>query len=246
MKPVNVVCIRWGDKYGPDYVNRLHAMVARHLHRPFRFVCLSDQREGIDAAIEVLPIPHTGVPDLDQRAPWTLLHGWLKLALFAAPLHDLSGPTLFLDLDVVIVDRLDEFFIKDVPFRVIREWDKRDGTGNTSVFRFEAGAHAGLLAGFAGGGARALKQVRNEQEYVSQYFQARGQIDYWPADWCVSFKRHCLPSPLWSWLLPARIPAGCRVVVFHGKPNPPDAILGIGGKWYRRIRRSAWVAEHWR
>ncbi len=246
MNPVNVVCIRWGNKYGADYVNRLYAMVARHLHRPFRFVCLSDERSGIDPVIEVLPIPQTGVPDLDQRTPWTLQHGWLKLALFAAPLHDLSGPTLFLDLDLVIVDRIDEFFLGAGAFKVIREWDKRDGTGNTSVFRFEAGQHAELLARFGAGPATALKQVRNEQEYVSQHFRERGLIEYWPPEWCVSFKRHCLPTPLWSWLVPAHIPADARIVIFHGKPNPPDAIAGIGGKWYRRIRRSAWVAEHWR
>jgi len=37
-KPVNVICIKWGKKYGPDYVNTLHSMVSRHLSRPFRFV----------------------------------------------------------------------------------------------------------------------------------------------------------------------------------------------------------------
>ena len=48
MQTVNVLCIKWGSKYGPDYVNRLHNMVRRHLHRPFRFVCLCDDRAGID------------------------------------------------------------------------------------------------------------------------------------------------------------------------------------------------------
>ena len=33
----NVVCIRWGMKYGAHYVNRLYGMVARHLTPPFRF-----------------------------------------------------------------------------------------------------------------------------------------------------------------------------------------------------------------
>ena len=39
---VTVLCMKWGAKYGPDYVNRLYGMVARHLRRPFRFVCLTD------------------------------------------------------------------------------------------------------------------------------------------------------------------------------------------------------------
>jgi hypothetical protein len=33
MQTVNVLCIKWGRKYGPDYVNRLHNMVQRHLRR---------------------------------------------------------------------------------------------------------------------------------------------------------------------------------------------------------------------
>ena len=33
----NVLCMKWGTPYGPEYVNVLHAMVRRHLQRPFRF-----------------------------------------------------------------------------------------------------------------------------------------------------------------------------------------------------------------
>ena len=27
-----VICMKWGSKYGPEYVNRLYGMVARHLN----------------------------------------------------------------------------------------------------------------------------------------------------------------------------------------------------------------------
>ena len=29
-----VICINWGTKYGPDYVNRLYGMVARNITPP--------------------------------------------------------------------------------------------------------------------------------------------------------------------------------------------------------------------
>ena len=64
---VNVICIKWGTKYGPDYVNKLQSMVQRHLHRPFRFVCMTDDTTGIDPAIEVKPIPMVGFDEFDQR-----------------------------------------------------------------------------------------------------------------------------------------------------------------------------------
>ena len=90
MQAVNVLCIKWGKKYGPEYVNKLHSMVRRHLHRPFRFVCLTDDGHGIDPAIEGKPIPMVGFDEFDQRKPWTFGHGWLKLTSFANPLYDLQ------------------------------------------------------------------------------------------------------------------------------------------------------------
>lgn len=52
-----VICMKWGKKYGPEYVNRLYAMVRRHLKGDFRFVCLTDDGVGIRGEVECLPIP---------------------------------------------------------------------------------------------------------------------------------------------------------------------------------------------
>jgi len=145
MQPVNIICIKWGKKYGSDYVNTLYSMVSRNISLPYRFVCFTDDAEGIRDEVEVKPIPEIGFEDFDQRKPWTFAHGWLKLTCFADPLYDLQGPTLFLDLDIVIVGSLDEFFEPEGEFLVIKEWDKSDATGNTSVFRFNIGAHVDAL-----------------------------------------------------------------------------------------------------
>lgn len=243
---VNVLCIKWGDKYGADYVNRLRSMVRRHLSLPHRFVCLTDVVEGIDSDIEVHDIPRIGIPDFDNRAAWTKAHGWLKVTSFANPLHDLSGPTLFIDLDVVIVGSLDDFFQEPGEFNVIREWDKRDGTGNTSVYRYVIGAHADALDYLRDHQADVLKSVRNEQEFITGYLARQGKLGYWPGAWCRSFKRHCMRRGLLGWFLPPRIPADARVIAFHGKPDPPDALAGRSGKWYRRVQPTLWIAEHWR
>ncbi|MEE2002880.1 glycosyltransferase [Alkalimonas sp. MEB108] len=242
---VNVLCIKWGKKYGPDYVNKLHAMVQRNLTLPHRFVCLTDDAEGIDAHIEVKEIPMVGFKDFDERQPWSFGHGWLKVTSFADPLYDLTGPTLFIDLDVVIVDNIDSFFEPEGEFFVIKEWDKSDATGNTSVYRYTIGAHSDLIELLKNHKDRELAKVRNEQEFVTQNLAAQGKLQYWPEGWCVSFKRHCLPKGIMSWFKPATIPAGAKIVAFHGKPNPPDAIAGISGKWYRRVLPVQWVKEMW-
>ncbi|WP_411357924.1 glycosyltransferase family protein [Pseudidiomarina salilacus] len=246
MQPVNVLCIKWGQKYGADYVNTLYSMVSRHLSRPFRFVCLTDDNEDIREEVEVKPIPAIGFADFDERKPWTFGHGWLKLTCFAEPLYDLQGPTLFLDLDIVIVGSLDEFFEPEGEFLVIKEWDKSDATGNTSVFRFNIGAHVDALEHLKNDPVGSRKDVRNEQEFITQFVARQGKLKYWPAEWCRSFKRHCLrPFPL-SFFQQPRIPEGAKVIIFHGRPHPDDAIAGRSGKWYRKVLPTEWIKEYWR
>ena len=79
-----ILCMKWGTKYGPEYVNRLHSMVRRHLTIPHRFVCLTDNREGLHADIETFPIPSlelpAGAPERDR--------GFEPTTADAAPLAD--------------------------------------------------------------------------------------------------------------------------------------------------------------
>jgi len=130
-------------------------------------------------------------------------------------------------------------------FRVIREWDKTDCTGNTSVYRYTIGAHADALDHLKKDYPAAMRQVRNEQEYVTLTLARQGRLGYWPEAWCRSFKRHCLQPGLMGWFKPPQIPEGARIIAFHGKPNPPDAIAGESGKWYRKVLPTQWVADHW-
>ena len=111
----NVICMKWGSKYGPEYVNRLYAMVRRHLTGDFRMVCLTDDAHGIRTEVACFPIPPLELPSgIPER-------GWTKLATFAADLHGLHGTALFLDLDVVIVGPLDGFFTQPGEFVIIHD-----------------------------------------------------------------------------------------------------------------------------
>jgi hypothetical protein len=140
----NVICMKWGTKYGPEYVNRLYAMVRRHLTGDFRMVCLTDDSKGIRAEVQCFPIPALDLP------PGIPERGWTKLVTFSQDLYGLKGTALFLDVDVVIVGPLDDFFDLPGDFLVIHDY-KRPWriTGNSSVYRFELGAHPDVLAYFA-------------------------------------------------------------------------------------------------
>ncbi|MGI9153122.1 MAG: glycosyltransferase, partial [Rubrivivax sp.] len=66
-----VLCMKWGTKYGPEYVNRLYAMVARHLREDFEFVCLTDLVRGVRAVVRFLPMPRMELPAGIPERGWT-------------------------------------------------------------------------------------------------------------------------------------------------------------------------------
>ncbi|MET0517798.1 MAG: glycosyltransferase [Burkholderiaceae bacterium] len=238
-----ILCMKWGTKYGPEYVNRLYAMVRRHLRGDFRFVCLTDNGAGVRAEVECLPIPPLELP------PGSPDRGWYKLTTFStdlADLHGLKGTALFLDLDVVIVDDITPFFEVPGEFLIIHDW-KRPWriTGNSSVYRFEIGKYADVLSKFRREFDTIRRQVRNEQAYLSEEMHARGLLKYWDDAWCASYKYHCIPAwPTNYWRAP-RIPAGARIIIFHGVMNPPDALAGRSNGNWRHARPARWIADHW-
>lgn len=255
--PVNIVCMKWGTKYGPDYVNTLRGMVTRHLSRPHRFVCLTDDAAGLRDDVESMPLPDelyrpenvggamasAGEGGSAKRHPE---RGWMKVGMFRPELGDLSGLTLFLDLDVLIVDALDPFFEHPGTFCVSHDYTwrgKRKTVGNTSVFRFEIGAHADVFEYFLSHRSEIIQRFRNEQEYVTHQIK---DVTFWPETWCPSFKRHCIPPFPLNFFKPTACPPGAKVIVFHGKPNPPEALRGESGKWYRHLRPATWIADYWR
>jgi hypothetical protein len=234
-----VLCMKWGTKYGPEYVNRLYGMVRRHLDGAFRFVCLTDDSRGVRTEVQCLPLPTLDLaPGADR--------GWPKLTTFKADLHGLKGTALFVDLDIVVVGDIDPFFEQPGEFLIIKDW-KRPWrvTGNSSVYRFRIGAHADVLQRFVDDQAGMRRRYRNEQEYLSHALHEQGKLAYWPKGWCRSFKYHCIPAwPSNYWREPG-IPAGTRIVIFHGEVNPPDALAGRRNRRFRAMRPANWVGAHW-
>ena len=148
----NIICMKWGTKFGPEYVNRLFKMVEKNLTLPHRFVCFTDNAEGLDPKIEVRPIPDFPIdPSVPDR-------GWQKLTVFSEKLADLEGQAIFLDLDIVIRDNINCFFEEEGEFLIVKDWDfPKDIIGNSSVLRFEVGKHQDVLDNFF----KIGKDIRN-------------------------------------------------------------------------------------
>ncbi len=261
-----IICINWGDKYGPPYINRLYAMVARNITPPFRMVCFCDDPSGIRDEVETRPLP-----EIDYEIPKTRRGIWPKSRLWGPRLADLAGPVLFLDLDIVVTGSLDPFFSYGDPGRVILSRNPAnplERLGQTSVFRFPVGALVPLQRRFAEDPLGIAERYGFEQRFVTR--NAPGGVDLFPRGWVVHFRRHCRrPFPL-NYLLAPKLPRDARIVIFPGQLTPQHAIEGRYGKGragtarahlgdlvarrYKQtavdhlrhfIRPAPWVEDHW-
>ena len=229
----NVVCIKWGKKFGVEYVNKLYNAVQRNLSLKHRFICLTDDAEGIVAGVETFDIPTA-----DLKICWN------KLALFDRGIHNIEGQILFLDLDVVIVKPIDDLFLfqPESKFVSIKEWVSVDYAlpdmtpFNASAMRFDVGAFPFIVEEFykerdvtlieeiffdeaASKLGQSEKITYNdlegfpprvfngdqEWEYYMLY-KNNVKVDYYPEGWLASY-RYGFDSK-------------ARVIVFHGEPKP--------------------------
>ncbi|WP_199271624.1 glycosyl transferase [Paraglaciecola sp. L3A3] len=217
-----LICINWGSKYGAEYINRLYAMVARNITPPFSFTCFTDNCRGIRGEVKLEPLP-----ELDFELPVTEKGIWPKCRLWNEKLGHLSGPVLFLDLDLVITGNLDDFFSFGNPDDVIlarNPSNPLERLGQTSIYRFPVGKLLPLLEQFSKSPAEIAKSYKYEQRYVTR--NAPNGIKFWPKPWVLHFRHHCRPTFPFNYFIPAKCPASSKVVIFPGDLNPVDAIQG--------------------
>lgn len=99
---VKFLTLKWGDKYGHEYVNRLYNNVKQTYSGPFEFWCITDNNKGLDPEIKTLDI--NSLPHHNSGGVFTVV----KLDLFK---HlPFKGPFVFMDLDVLILKDLKPYF----------------------------------------------------------------------------------------------------------------------------------------
>lgn len=232
-----VICISWGTKYGAAYVNRLYGMVARHITPPFTFTCFTDTRDGVRPEVQLRELP-----PLPCEMPRNTPGKWPKSRLWGRELGGLSGPVLFIDLDVVVTGSLDDFFTYGDPDRVILAHNAAKPfhrLGQTSIFRFPVGKLAPLQAILAEDPQGIGQRYRYEQYFVTK--NAPGGVDLWPRAWVRHFRIQCVrPFPL-NLVTQPRKPRDARVVIFAGDLNPADA---VAGRWSPDHPADLSIGEH--
>lgn len=265
-----IICIKWGEKFGPEYVNKLYGMARRNITGDFRLVCFTDRPDGLLPEVETRALPELGCEHPDHT-----IGKWRKVALWGAELGGLSGPALFVDLDSVIVGNIDDYFSYGSPDDVIlaRNWAKPlSGLGQTSVFRFPVGKYPHILENFRRSPQAIADKHHFEQHYITS--SVPGGIKFWPEQWTRHFRLHCLPFFPLRYFVQAKLPKTAKIVTFPGGPNPDDIVLGrwaddmpVFTDWRTHLRNAfalktsprerwryikrvvlpcPWIAQHWR
>ena len=97
-----ILCVKWGDKYGNEYVEKLKEQVENNCSVPFNFYCLTDKpTQSYDIQLPTIWDAYENVKFWAYR----------KLYMFNERVANIKGDQfLYLDLDVIIQKDLKYFF----------------------------------------------------------------------------------------------------------------------------------------
>lgn len=234
---VSVVTWRWGRLFGPEYVNRLRSMVARHLHIPHAFFCITDDATGLDPSVQVVPMPR--LFEDDRRQASAEFRCRRRLWQFDRARAEVFGQRiLHLDLDTVIVDDITPIVDRPEPIVCWRVHYAHCYSG--AFMLFTAGALQGLWDAY-----------RLDPEGYPRRTGQRGASD-------LAMLNFYLLTPPASWDeqdgFVAYFGTGYERVEHLGvgpnRPTLPEGarvvMLGAADKAVLDEGRFAWCREHWR
>jgi hypothetical protein len=238
MKTFNIICIKWGNMYNSIYVNNLYSSIKRNTSFNINFYCFTDDSTGLNSYINIYPLPQSNISDKNVDKTKFSFYCWLykTAGLCDNNLADLINKRVyFFDLDVVITDNLDDFFLfpKYDEFIIINDWNTRGNhVGQASCFSFVVGNLGYIKKDLEENYLEIMNKYGTaSQEYLStMIINKTGQLLFWPDDWITSFKFHAVPCKLLRNFIYPRLPSKTKILVFHGHPKIDDAILGYWSK----------------
>ena len=206
---LTVLCVlRSGPAYEAGMVARLQGAVARHLSVPHEFKCLSD-----------VPVPCKRIPLVHDWPGW-----WAKIELFRPGV--ITGPTLYLDLDTVIVGSIDRLAHFDSDFAIMRNLNMPHMPGSAVMWLKNPPHH--IYETFRENPAHYIAQYSDK----SQGCYLGDQAFIWDAmDRKVEYLTDKVPGLVRSYRrhCAAGVPEGCSVVAFGGDKKP----WTVNDKWVK-------------
>lgn len=236
MTPETIVTWRWQpapgyrSKYGPETVNTLAAMVRRYYQRPHRFVCVTDDADGIDPRVECLP-------DWADYASVPSPHGgrnpscYRRLRAFHPEIAASFGRRFVsLDLDTVVTGPLESLWDRAEDFVIWGDTSPRSRF-NGSMFLLTAGARPQVWTEFdpetSPVRAKSAGFWGSDQGWLS-YILSGPEAKWTAADGVRSFRNDISKHG-------GSLPVGTRIVFFHGQSDPWHDAVHEKFPWVRQF-----------
>lgn len=235
----SVVVWKWKKRgyrsvFTSEHVNTMRRMVARHYSYPHRFVCITDDADGLDSEVISVPL----VREFEQLANPSYRDGpncYRRLRGFSKDFEKVAGKRFVsIDLDCVITGDLSELWNRPDEFVMYGAPGRSGLVLNGSMWMLTTGTRSQVWETFdrRTSGHRAHNAgCRGSDQGWIQFVLGNDRVPTWTtADGVYSYKFDLVRSNM------GRLPEDARVVVFHGKPDPWDS---------QAVAKSPWIAEHY-
>lgn len=230
---INIVCLKWGAKYGAEYVNRLYSGIIRNTTKKIKFHCFTDDSSGINSNVVIHNLPYTNIKS------W-----WNKLYLFSNNINIPLGEKIFyVDLDTLITSNIDDLLSAPCEtIIVLRDFlsgiAQTAGNMGSGLMSWQHGDYEYIWNKFIKNPNAAIKQVEphGDQHWVDLCVEHK---QYWQElfpNKVVSFKVHCQQG----------LPASASVICYHGVPGIPESVTFRGKVWKFNITPQPWVLKFWK
>lgn len=213
----------WGDKYSPEYVERLAAGVRRWLKQPHRFLCMTERERDVHFSdgIERHAIKDRNLIGRDCFCRLRLFDpGWQKN-------RRIDGNVVSIDLDNVIVGPLDELFERPESLVILQGVNAVNPCPfNASIFMLKAGTNEHVWTAFSREAAQEIEyhEFPDDQGWLAEMVPNAGA-------WGPNDGVYALAKPGWPKGL--NLPTNARIVAFPGGRDP------------NQFTRLDWVRSNW-
>lgn len=199
MEVLTVCTWVWGNKYSPDYVEKLASGVKRNLRQQFRFRVFTPQDE--DEHLIKIPGCFARLRMFDPE--------WQEM-------NDITGRLVCMDLDMVITGPLDDLFDRPEPFTILQGANASNPCPyNGSLMMLRAGAHPEVWSDFSVEAATAAPyyEFPDDQGWMAHKVPNSAGWTCGPNSGVYAFRKR-------NWPQSDRLPPGARIVAFPGHRDP--------------------------
>ena len=224
---IHIVCLKWGEKFNPIYVNNLFKAIKKNCNHEFKFHCFTDNSTMINNDVIIHHLPSNNLQG------W-----WNKLYLFSNQIDiPIGEKILFVDLDTIVVDNIDSL-LSHTPATIVglRSFYKPKQFAS-GLMMWRHGDHEHVWLNFIQNSENHVKRIGlgGDQVWIGENVK---EPEYWqdlfPGK-VASYKAHCSNG----------LPEEVAIVCYHGTPSIiqsyTETVSNRDGVWHPQ----EWVKQYW-